>query len=128
MGYKMSEKKKVVYTVCNTNYLHFALTLMHSTLILEDIDRYIILADGKRKVIKYSGVEIQIVPLKDVMLAEDYEIVRYRNIIELCTAGKPFAAKYLLNEYEDVSYFDPDIYIYIQKRLYLICKITQRRL
>lgn len=105
----------IVFTICSNNYLAQAKVLSDSVFDnSENYDFYIVLCDEYSPDIDYSVFHAKFVEVKDLGIANFEWMVSHYNIIELNTAVKPFAFKYLIREYNPnyIYYLDPDTCTY----------------
>lgn len=110
--------KVAVYTVCNSKFIPQALALF-SSLGEEGFDFYIGCTDIQTTTINFGNREVNVIGPDTLLSSTGFEALRFRNIIELATTIKPFALEYLLKlEFQNVFYFDPDIFIYNKKFIY----------
>lgn len=114
--------KTAVFTVCNSNFIPQALALF-SSLEEEDFAFYIGCTDIQTTTINFGNKVVSVLGSDILLSSTDFETLRFRNINELATTIKPFALEHLLQlEFQDVFYFDPDIFIYNKNFIYdLIC-------
>lgn len=107
----------IVFTICSNNYLAQAKILSDSVYNYsrDCYDFYIVLCDEYSERIDYSDFHAKFVLAKDLNIANFDWMTRYYNIIELNTAIKPFAFKYLIAAYlpEYIHYLDPDTCTYM---------------
>lgn len=108
--------KNIAFTICSNNYLAQAKVLSDSIFKFsrEFYDFYIVLCDEYSEKIDYSEFHANFVLAKDLKIDNFDWMTRYYNIIELNTAIKPFAFKYLIAEHspEYIHYLDPDTCTY----------------
>jgi hypothetical protein len=107
----MKMSKVCVFTVCNLGYLNKALALAESLKRYEDKNLKIFLFDKKRK-LTFNTTNVEIFWIEDIAPDNFFQLAFKYNVIELTTAFKPFIGKYLSNLYENVIFFDPDIFLY----------------
>jgi hypothetical protein len=112
------------FTICDFNYLNLGITLGNSllksnttnsfTIVLCDPYHFIsedLLNTINLSLIKSSGMSVVLdrdILLKDVIISFDKDY----NIIEYCTAIKPYCFEFFLNSNELIVFLDPDIYVY----------------
>ncbi|KAA8482027.1 hypothetical protein BDE36_1137 [Arcticibacter tournemirensis] len=107
---------KVAFTICSKNYIGLAAALEKSfRLHNPDSDFFIFLAD------ELSDSQLMEVPQSAVVAKGELELsanewtdmsFKY-DVVEFCTAIKPFCFQVLLNRgYEKAIYFDPDILVF----------------
>lgn len=109
-----SQSKIVVFTSINLNYLPKALAWAKSVKQHNpQWETHILLNDAVPKTVStWPNIDI-VFPISNLDIPNFHSWVFSHNAVELCTATKPFYAKYLLDKkYEFVFYFDPDTYIY----------------
>ena len=109
------------FTICTTNYLINALTLRDSFLFFNPDDHFFFcvpdqLDDDQKEALNSVGIEpYQIIEVDQLNLSCFPNLCKHYNLIELCSALKPFFAHYLLQKYPDcfrLCYFDCDILIF----------------
>ena len=104
-----------IFTIVAKNYLALALTLGDSIRAVHpEYDFIIFLADGVDGEIDLSQQKYKIMEVKDVGIDQWLEMAFKYDISEFSTSIKPFCFDYLAREskYDNIMYFDPDIYIY----------------
>lgn len=108
--------KNIAFTICSNNYLAQAKVLSDSifTHSAEVYDFYIILCDEFNDKIEYNEFHATFVEAKSLDISNFQWMTRYYDIIELNTAIKPYAFKYLIkkNSPNFIFYLDPDTYTY----------------
>lgn len=108
--------KNIAFTICSNNYLAQAKVLSDSVYKYsrDYYDFYIVLCDEYSERIDYSEFHASFVLAKDLKIDNFDWMTRYYNIIELNTAIKPFAFKYLIEEHSPkyIYYLDPDTCTY----------------
>lgn len=108
----MEKIKLAVFTVCNIAYLNKTLALADSLLKYNGTKLDIFIIDGKRE------IDLGDVDCCNLHWIEDYNVPNFKmlafkyDIIELSTCLKPFIALALLNEYDRVIFFDPDVMVF----------------
>ena len=107
----------IVFTICSNNYLAQAKVLLNSVLIHSpEYKVVIILVDKFIDEINYNSFEPITLVKAEEMGIEGFElIVEKYDIVELNTAVKPTAFKYLRDKYshcEHIIYLDPDIKVF----------------
>ena len=116
------------FTICDFNYLHIAIPLANSvfkncsnptfSIIISDQHHWISKEDiEKIKERFFNGSDRIEILLDHEIIAESRRAHFYAkyNIIEYCTAIKPFCFNYLLKNLQNedlIVYLDPDIYVY----------------
>ncbi|SEM71289.1 hypothetical protein SAMN05192574_101560 [Mucilaginibacter gossypiicola] len=112
--------KKVAFTIVTKNYIGLAKTLKNSLYRYnKDVDFFIFIADDFDETTKIN-LEDQggnFLISKNVLPIDENtwdELSFKYNLVEFCTALKPFCFKYLMDflGYGKVIYFDPDILVY----------------
>lgn len=104
---------KAVFTILSRNYLGQALALKDSFLRFhDDVDFYIVLMDRRSAEADESLGELDVVWAEDLPIENYWRHAFKFDVIEWSTNVKPFAAKWLLEQYEKVLYLDPDLYFY----------------
>lgn len=106
----------VAFTLCSNNYLAQAKTLADSFRRYNQNYQFIIgLIDRKKESVDYNIFEPSVIATVEELAIDGFdEMVLNYNIIELCTAAKPFYFKYIFEKYRanNVIYLDPDIMVY----------------
>lgn len=105
------------FTICSNNYLAQALTLQASLRKHAPGWKFIIgLVDEPTSI---DGVVLPsdclVLPVDAIGIASFESMAETYNIIELCTATKPYYFKYLFDnfpEFEQIHYLDPDTFLY----------------
>lgn len=105
------KNKNAVVTIVANNYMGFALTLCDSLKNNENLDIYILIADGLKEEINYSIYPYKYIDVKELEIERIEELAFKYDVVEFSTALKPFALEYLMDKkgYEKVFYIDPDI-------------------
>ena len=105
------KNKNAVVTIVANNYMGFALTLCDSLKNNENLDIYILIADGLKEEINYSIYPYKYIDVKELEIERIEELAFIYDVDEFSTALKPFALEYLMDKkgYEKVFYIDPDI-------------------
>lgn len=104
-----------VCTIVAKNYLSQARTLGDSLKKTNpDLDFYILLADSAEGDIDLTKEKHKTIEVKDIEIPFLKEMAFKYNVLEFCTAVKPFFIEWLFNKYnyEKIIYLDPDIYVY----------------
>lgn len=108
--------KNIAFTICSNNYLSQAKVLSDSVYKYskETYDFIIVLCDVFSDKIDYSDFHAAFIEAKNLGISNFKWMTKYYNIVELNTAIKPFAFKYLYKKYkpEYIHYLDPDTCIY----------------
>ena len=108
--------KNIAFTICSNNYLAQAKVLSDSVFknSKESYDFYIILCDDISDVVNYDNFHATFVKAEDLNIENFNWMIRNYNIIELNTAIKPFAFRYLISSYNPdyIHYLDPDTCTY----------------
>jgi hypothetical protein len=104
--------KKAIFTSILPNYLPKAMLLGDSISKNggNDIDFYIVISEKKKARPSLKGWKI--LYLEDIIDEELEPWAMMHDVVELCTAIKPFAMEKLLKKYDSVLYIDPDIKVY----------------
>ncbi len=111
------KKKYCAFTIVAKNYIGLAKVLQTSINDHnEDVDFYIFIADelsSKNDIV----VPDNVLESRKILSYTDEEWVNMAfkyNLTEFCTAIKPYCFKYLFyeKEYDEVIYFDPDIFVF----------------
>lgn len=104
-----------VFTIVAKNYLPRARTLGDSIMKLHsDVDFYIILADEIDGYINLEKEKYQTIEAKYLNIPNFHEMGFKYNILEFCTAIKPYIFTFLFEKhgYNNIIYFDPDIRVF----------------
>jgi hypothetical protein len=103
-----------ILTIVSNNYLHFARTMLQSAKEHHPGARlYCVIVDTDLSHAKALTAEFATISIADLDLPLGDEFLFQYSILELNTAVKPWAIKYLLERGHDVVvYVDPDIYFY----------------
>lgn len=104
-----------VFTIVAKNYLSQARTLGDSIKKANpEVDFFILLADEAEEYLDLKKESYQVIEAKDIGIDNFEEMAFKYNVLEFCTAVKPFFIEYLIktNKYSKIIYFDPDIYVY----------------
>lgn len=106
--------KVAFFSIVSNNYLHFARTLMQSVAAHHpDFDRFCVIVDEDLAPAHGLGHEFATVALDDLGLPDQRQFCFQYSILELNTAVKPWAFKFLMQKgYDQVIYIDPDIKLY----------------
>lgn len=106
--------KKVAFTICSNNYLAQAKVLIDSIRVYSpDYEISLVLCDKKHNQVRYEQIDAKIIEASEIGIENFDWMISHYNIVELNTALKPFAFKYLIQKGGDlVYYFDPDIRVY----------------
>lgn len=109
--------KKAVFTIVARNYTGLAGVLEKSVTENTDADFFTFIADEPGDAMKTTELAENILWAKDKLEIPgklwDQLAFKY-NLVEFCTAIKPFCIEYLFHKlgYEKVIYLDPDIYVF----------------
>lgn len=107
-----------IFTVCNSDFLAQARTLADS-FREDDFDFYVGCTDLASHTLNSTESKIEVIGADKLLNQEEFRKLKYRNIVEFCTAIKPFTLSFLLGRgYENIFYFDPDIFIYNTKFIF----------
>lgn len=101
----------VIFTVCNIAYLHKALVLADSIYHNASYTLNVFVFDRKQD-LNLSDENCVIHWMEDMKIPNFLQLAFKYDIIEFSTALKPYITLQLLNEYRNVIFFDPDIYVY----------------
>lgn len=106
--------RKIAFTICSNNYLPQAKVLVDSIRqYSSEYEVYVVLCDKRHNQVNYSEIEATFIEAESLCIDSFEWMVGHYNIVELNTALKPFAFRYLLDQGGDyVYYFDPDIRVY----------------
>lgn len=106
--------KKAICTIICTNYIAYARTQYESirSLNISD-DYYVFIVDGSDSA-QFNKETFNTIMPSQLYGEKEYKNLAFRfNALELSTNVKPALLKYLFSKgYEEIYYFDPDIYIY----------------
>lgn len=113
----------IVFTICSNNYLAQAKVLLNSVLLHNpEYKVVLVLVDKFDPEINYDSFEPIILVKAEEMGIEGFELlVEKYDIVELNTAVKPTAFKYLCDKYnhsEHIIYLDPDIKVFSSMDLF----------
>jgi hypothetical protein len=111
-----------VFTVVTKNYLPQARTLGDSIkAIHSDLDFCVFLADEAEGLITLAGEKHPVVEIKDIGVPAYLDMAFKYDLVEFCTAVKPFVFEYLFNRfgYRRVLFFDPDVYVFSSLQIIL---------
>lgn len=103
---------RAYFTVCNTSYLHKALSLAES---LYENTQYRLKVFLFEEGIPNSAESVK--DFADIILAKDigydrfYELAFKYDVTEFTTSLKPYIAKKLLNDFTEVVFLDPDTFV-----------------
>jgi len=104
--------KKCIFTIVAQNYIGLAQILEKSIKRHESTDFFIIVADELQQMTLPNNIVIA----KDSLgydTGQWIDMAYKYNLTEFCTAIKPAAFQYLIQQgYDEVIYFDPDIYVF----------------
>lgn len=99
---------RIAFTVCNLGYLNKALVLADSLNQTNQLRTNIFIFDNEIDLPTFED-HIIITWIKDVAGDDFLKHAFKYNVIELTTAYKPFIANKLIEVYDQVLFFDPDI-------------------
>jgi len=102
------KESKIAFTVCNLGYLEKALVLANSLHKTNQLKTNIFIFDEQIDLPIFEG-HIIITWIKEVASSDFLQHAFKYNVIELTTAYKPYLAKKLIQNYDQVFFFDPDI-------------------
>jgi lipopolysaccharide biosynthesis glycosyltransferase len=113
----------IVFTICSNNYLAQAKVLLNSVLLNSpEYKVVIVLVDKFNAEINYNSFDpIILVKAEEMGIAGFELIVEKYDIVELNTAVKPTAFKYLRDKYSHsnhIIYLDPDIKVFSSMNLF----------
>ena len=100
-----------VFTVCNIAYLHKALVLADSVFDNTGFKLNVYLFDKKQN-LSLETDNLVVHWMEDIGIPNYLHLAFRYDIIEFSTALKPYLTIQLLEEFEKVIFFDPDIYVY----------------
>lgn len=113
-----NKNKTVIYTSVNNAYLPKAMILGETLKKYNpEIEFHILLSDYiyediERVVTEAPYIDV-LYPISALKIERKPQFVFSRNVVELCTAVKPFYANKLLDDgYDNVIYFDPDMAVF----------------
>ncbi|MFC1665294.1 hypothetical protein ACFL17_06665 [Pseudomonadota bacterium] len=100
-----------IFTIAARNYLPRAQVLMNSVRDhAPQVDRFVVLSDGNENDF-FNGSAV--VSPEDLKISNLAEMKFSYNLVEFCTAIKPFACRYFIAQgYKKIIYMDPDIRVY----------------
>jgi hypothetical protein len=104
-----------VFTIVTKNYLPQARTLGDSIKnIHPDLAFHVLLADETEGLSSLTEEKYPVIEVKDIGVTAYLDMAFKYDLVEFCTAIKPFAFEYLFDRfgYQRILYFDPDIYVY----------------
>lgn len=106
--------RKIAFTICSNNYLAQAKVLIDSIKEYSpEYEVFLVLCDKRHSQVHYECIEATIIEASEIGIDNFDWMISHYNIVELNTALKPFAFKYLISRGGDlVYYFDPDIRTY----------------
>jgi|WetSurMetagenome_2_1015567.scaffolds.fasta_scaffold38440_3 hypothetical protein len=108
----VNEKQEYsVFTVCNLAYLPKALVLANSILKHNNIKLKIFIFDRKNS-FNFPAIEAEYYWIEDLGIPNFYQIAFKYDIVELSTSLKPYLTLMLLEKYNKVIFFDPDVCLY----------------
>jgi hypothetical protein len=105
---------KAIFTVVTRSYLHFAITLLNSVRSNSPtVAIFCLVVDADPTPVPELAAVSDILYLSDLPIADVREFCFRYDVVELCTATKPFVFSYLFDAgFDSVAYLDPDIYVY----------------
>lgn len=104
-----------VFTIVTKNYMPQARTLGDS---LQNANHklafFIVLADEVEGRIDLGKEKYPVIEVKDIGIDSYRDMAFKYDLVEFCTAIKPFVIEYLFDKYgyQKIIFFDPDIYVY----------------
>jgi glycosyltransferase involved in cell wall biosynthesis len=104
-----------LFTIVSANYLHYALTLMHSARAVAPRHRRVVcLCERKGAIEPDPAWPFEVLFIEDLPIPDFATFVFRMSILELNTAVKPFVFEVLFRRpgMERVVYFDPDIRLF----------------
>jgi glycosyltransferase involved in cell wall biosynthesis len=106
--------KRAIFTIVSCNYFHYAKTLMQSIHNVDSVsDLIVVLVDDDYNPKQYTSKIFRVIRFKDIPIPDRRKMCFQYEIMELNTAVKPFAIKYLFSTgYGKLVYLDPDIFVY----------------
>jgi hypothetical protein len=110
--------RKVVFTIVAKNYIGLAGVLQKSVLENAETDFYVFVSDESKDTdLEKSTLHPTILWAREKLNIEEYlwyQMAFKYNLVEFCTAIKPFCFEYLANElhYSKIIYLDPDVYVF----------------
>jgi hypothetical protein len=100
-------------TICSFNYISKARVLIESyKTIHPEHDITLVIVDKKRESSTLQKLGINIIWAEDLPIDNFFQYAFTFDIIEFNTNVKPTAMKFLLEKYDKVIYFDPDIQVF----------------
>lgn len=110
----MNNSKRLIFTICSTNYLQFARTLSKSVKQAHPTDRFVVfLVDEPSRAVEYAARDMEIILIGNVAIPDFRSMSFSYGAMELNTAVKPFCFQHAFDVlgYEQVVYLDPDIQV-----------------
>jgi hypothetical protein len=111
-----------IFTIATKSYLPQARTLGDSIRAIHpDLEFRVFLADESEGLIGLAGEKHPLIEIKDIGVPAYLDMAFKYDLVEFCTAIKPFVFEYLFDRCgrQRVLYFDPDIYVYSDLRVIL---------
>jgi hypothetical protein len=100
-----------IFTVCNLAYLPRALVLADSVYAHSGVQLKVFLFDKKRS-LSLPVVNAELLWMEDMAVPDFHKLAMKYDIIEFSTSLKPYLTLKLLEKFEQVIFFDPDICLY----------------
>lgn len=103
------------FTICSNNYLYKAQVLSRSIQERSEVPVYLFLADRRQETIAYEKLNFEkVIFLEELALPDLKWMIEHYSVVEMNTAIKPFAFRYLFQVAGagTVYFFDPDVKIY----------------
>jgi glycosyltransferase involved in cell wall biosynthesis len=107
-------QRPVFFSIVSANYLAYAITLMQSVREHHpNAYRYVFLADEDRGDLGLDPELFTLVSIRDLAVPHFSHFAFRYSVLELNTAAKPFALRWLAERHSDqaIIYLDPDIYV-----------------
>jgi hypothetical protein len=103
-----------IFTVVTRSYLHFAITLLSSVAQHSpNAKQFCLVVDTDTPFVPELGAGCRVLQLSDLPITNIDEFCFQYEVVELCTATKPFVFSYLFDAgFSSVTYLDPDICVY----------------
>jgi hypothetical protein len=110
----MKNRSSAIFTIVTKSYLPFAWTLFASLKKLTNPPRiFCVLVDAAYDSVPQFSAEVSVIHLHDLHIPDREFFCFQYDVVELCTALKPFVFSYLFDAgFDNMTYLDPDIYVY----------------
>src|SRR5712692_253447 len=111
----MPISKSIICTIIARNYLAQARTLMRSIQTFHpDVHKVVLVVDPIEQYFDPRQESFEVIMGQELRIPNWPHFAMKYNVLELCTAVKPYLLKYLFEKYdaEKILYLDPDIVVY----------------